>query len=533
MKSNRIVLLRTLLLSTSQWNKYKHTKDRKQRGKIIGVFAGMAILYAVIIGYCILMCVGYGKIGMAEVIPTLCALTISTLAFLFTIFKTNGYLFNFKEYDLLMALPFEARTVAADKFLYMYVKCFPWYFSISLAMMIGYGMYVAPGFYVYIVWVCLSILLPIIPMLFASFIGFLIAKVSVRFRQKNIIQTILLFAFVLLCFSSQFIIDALVKNNQVEATLEQISTMTDGIGRFYPPVQWFSAAVTKLGISDMLLLVGVTILLFEAVFFFVGKSYRRINSALMSHGPSKVYRKTICRKRSVWNTIAYKEFKRMTGSANYMVNCGLGEVLSFVLGVVVLFTGVDKVIAVITNGAPVSKEMLYPAFPLIVYFLIGMVATTACSPSLEGKNYWIVQSLPLDRKTLYQGKMLFNLYLTVPFAVFATLCLCISANVPLLNTMLYLIEIVVLCAFSTAWGCVCGIRHMKLDWENELEVIKQGAAVAIYLFPNMFVTMGLVVLVVYLGMRMNSNLVTVILIAIVAVLALLSYRKVLSLAKKK
>ena len=59
----------------------------------------------------------------------------------------------------------------------------------------------------------------------------------------------------------------------------------------------------------------------------------------------------------------------------------------------------------------------------------------------------------------------------------------------------------VLCAFSTAWGCVCGIRHIRLDWDNEIEVIKQGADVAIYMLPNMFVVMGLTVLVVFLGTR--------------------------------
>ena len=32
---------------------------------------------------------------------------------------------------------------------------------------------------------------------------------------------------------------------------------------------------------------------------------------------------------------------------------------------------------------------------------------------------------------------------------------------------------------------------MRLDWENEIEVIKQGAAVSIYLLPNMFAVMGL------------------------------------------
>ena len=89
-----------------------------------------------------------------------------------------------------------------------------------------------------------------------------------------------------------------------------------------------------------------------------------------------------------------------------------------------------------------------------------------------------------------------------------------------------------LCAFSTAWGCVCGIRHIRLDWENEIEVIKQGAAVAIYMLPNMFVVMGLIVLVVFLGTRMDHRLLTVAEIIIADALASLSYTQVLRMTKR-
>ena len=95
-----------------------------------------------LIAYSILICVGFGKIGMTGAVPVMCALVISSLAFVFTFLKSNGYLFNFKGYDMLMALPFKTRTVAACKFLYMYIKSLPWYLSISAAMLAGYAYYV-------------------------------------------------------------------------------------------------------------------------------------------------------------------------------------------------------------------------------------------------------------------------------------------------------------------------------------------------------------------------------------------------------
>ena len=194
--------------------------------------------------------------------------------------------------------------------------------------------------------------------------------------------------------------------------------------------------------------------------------------------------------------------------------------------------GFDRIVQVVTNDAPFDHAILQPAIPFFVYFFIGMAATTAMSPSLEGRNYWIVQSLPIEKKTLYQGKMLFNMYLTVPAMAFATLCICISARVPAVDTVLYLLLGLALCAFSTAWGCVCGVKHIRLDWENEIEAIKQGSAVALYMLPNMFVVMGLVVLVVILGLRMDHRLLALAFILLATLLAALSYLRVMSLAKK-
>lgn len=230
--------------------------------------------------------------------------------------------------------------------------------------------------------------------------------------------------------------------------------------------------------------------------------------------------------------VAFKEFRRMTGSTTYMVNGAMGEVLALILGLAALLIGFDRIAAVVTGGAPVDSVMLQPAIPFIVYFLIGMVATTVCSPSLEGKNYWIVQSLPIEKKTLYQGKMLFNMFLTLPFMVFTTLCLCVSAKVPAVNTLLYLILGFALCAFSTAWGCVCGIHFMRLDWENEVEVIKQGRAVVIYMFPNMIAAMIMVVLAVVLGMQMDHRILALIFIMAVSLLAGLSFMRAMVLAER-
>ena len=73
---------------------------------------------------------------------------------------------------------------------------------------------------------------------------------------------------------------------------------------------------------------------------------------------------------------------------------------------------------------------------------------------------------------------------------------------------------------------------MKLDWENEVEVVKQGAAVIMYIMPNMIVCTGLLVGVVALGFKLNSDIISLIITGIAALLAVLSYFRAMKLAEK-
>ena len=532
MQNKNILLLKNLLLSTSQRNKYKYCRDKKKQKKIIGGYIGVGILYLMLMAYCIAVCIGFGEYGFIKAAPGMCAMVISMLALVFTFFKTNGYLFNFKEYDMLMSLPFKPATVASCKFLYMYLKSLPWYVSIAVPMMVGYGIYAEPEIYIYPVWLIMALFLPLIPMLVSTFIGFLIAKVSSGFRKKNIIQTVLTFVFVIFCFAIRFFMEDIFRNGKVGTTMESLAEATDNTASFYLPVGWFSDAVNDKNVIEALLLVGVSSILFAGLFYIVGGSYRKINSNMKSHAASKSFKMTGQKKTHILNAIAFKEWKRMTGSSLYMTNGAMGDVMAIIMGIAALILGHDKLSELVVKILPDGVSALQPAIPFIVYFFVGMFSTTVASPSLEGKNYWIVQSLPIEKRKLYQGKMLFNMYLTVPIMEFVVLALCIVTRTPVINTILYLIFGFLLCCFSTAWGCVCGLKHMKLEWENEIEVIKQGAGTVIYLLPNMFAGMILMVLSVFIGMNIDHNILTLIYILIIGLLASLSYRKVMVLSKK-
>ena len=137
MNNKRTLLLRTMLLSTSGRNILKHSTDKHQKNQIIANTVGMGIVYLMIIGYSAAVAIGMGALGMKDSIPSMCAFLITFISFLFTLLKSNAYLFEFNEYDMLMAMPFSVRTIVAGRFLYMYLKSLPILFSVSFAALIG------------------------------------------------------------------------------------------------------------------------------------------------------------------------------------------------------------------------------------------------------------------------------------------------------------------------------------------------------------------------------------------------------------
>lgn len=533
MKNKNLVLLKTFLKSTSLFNILKYSKEKKKKNNAVGSMVGLGFLYIFIIAYCVANSIGFGIFGMASSIPMLNAILISGMSFLFTILKANAYIFEFKEYDMIVSLPFEVKTIVADKFLYMYIKNLPWVLSISFSLLVGYGIYEKPGLIVYPLWMILTLFVPLIPMVLATFLGFLIARIGSGFKHTKAVQMILTMAVVIFSFSLRFIIENIMRNNALEDVLGNMSDLTVNISSYYYPAEWFADGVASLDIGGMLLLVGVSVLLFEICFAIISKSYRRINSSLKSHVAQKQFKMTTAKKGSVVKAIVIKEFKRMTGSTVYLTNAAVGYILAILLGIVSLFVGLEKVLSTVTQGASVTNEMIYPAIPLVVYLMVGMVSTTACSPSLEGKNFWIVKSLPIKVKDLCLGKMLFNMCLAVPSMLISTVCLCISGKVPTGSTLLYILCGFVLCCFCTTYGLVCGMKFIKLEFENDVEVVKQGAAMAIYILPNMFAGMILVVLFVALGMKVNGDLLVGIFTAIMVILSIVCYKRSLSLAAKK
>ncbi len=489
--NDQILLLKTVLTSTGNLNILKHSDDKKKRKLATGNIVGFSVIYLMLAIYVGGSCFGLSYYGMAETVPVIPASVVFALSFFFTFFKAHGIMFGYKEYDMLMSMPFTIKEVVSSRFLYMYINNLIWTCVISFSALIGFIIGGKPSAISILIWVVLTFFLPIIPMLLATAISALIGGISAGFRHKNIVISILIFILVIPMFFTRFLVEDVIKNNKIEEVVKVSGDAFSNVGNVVPMAKWFAKAVNEKDIVSILLLVCISVVAYEVFFFVFSKFYKSINTKLSTAHitKAKVIDKDF-KRRSVPMSICAKEAKRFTGSTTYITNIGMGAVMTVVLGIAILFLDVNKVVSSMAGmEVDLSNVSASLVIPILVYFFTGMVPSTACSMSLEGKNYWIIKSLPLDMMDVFKGKMIFNLFLFMPVALFATITSCISLKASPLEWAVAICYTVTANLFSTAFGMYMGAKYMQLDWDNEIQVIKQGRAVAGYLLPNMLSTM--------------------------------------------
>lgn len=177
MNTNSLGLLKIRLITQLGLNTFKYEKDKKKKQNKILLTASIALVGVMLMLYCGASAYGLVKLGISEIIPVYALVISSVLTLFFTIFKANGEIFAFKDYDLLMSLPIRVSTVITSRFLYLYLLNTLFSIIIMLPMGVVYGIHERPSVSFYFMW--------FISMFIASLIPTTIAAIfELRLRQS-------------------------------------------------------------------------------------------------------------------------------------------------------------------------------------------------------------------------------------------------------------------------------------------------------------------------------------------------------------
>jgi len=212
------------------------------------------------------------------------------------------------------------------------------------------------------------------------------------------------------------------------------------------------------------------------------------------------------------------ETNRYFNSPALMINTLMGP-----LGVIALtiWIAIDKgnTFLQLISVFGFSNDALYLVFGLIFAGLAVLTYPSAVSISIEGKQLWILRSMPISASTVLTAKALFNILLMGPLTLLAGIILLLILKISLLNfAIMMLIPLITIVLVSYS-GVLINLFFPKFDFENENTLIKNSTSATIILFVGLLLFVALTALTIWLLFNIAVLYIGITLIGILTTIA--------------
>ena len=421
-------------------NYFYDPKKNKMRSR--GATIAYIVLYALLMvgllgGIFALMAVGLcgplGEGGMDWLYYLLVGLIAVFLGTFGSVFSTYSSLYLSKDNDLLLSLPIPVRCVMASRLLGVYL----------LGLMYA-AVVIVPGVIVY--WltapvtagtivggVLMVLIVSVIVMVLSCLLGWVVARISLKLKNKSFITVLLsllfLAAYYFVYYKAQALITLLVENAAVYGMKIRGSAYLLYLFGSVGAGDWLAMGIVTVTQAALLAL----------TLWGIARSFLKIATA--------------------------------TGSVLLIKGGALGRMLADV------FSGNVGVVPVLMCAA--------------VCLLASMNDMAAPAVSLEGRNLWLVQSLPVVPWQALRAKLDVQLVLTGVPVLFCALCMVIVLPGSALEKALLVIVALLYTLLSALAALALGLKMPNLTWTNETTPIKQSGCVMLSLFANWFYALAL------------------------------------------
>jgi len=502
MNNGWVTLLKVQLISFFGINEIRYSKDLKKRRSLIIFGVSFIFVGIAAVAYSTAMAYGLVSMGMVDIIPAYMLMIISVITLVITMFKTNGILFGFKDYDMVMSLPVKTSDIITSRFMMMYVLNFLFECVVIIPAGIVYAINVDPQVSYYIMMLISIFIIPLIPMTIATAFGSIITAISCRFKYKNLLSILmsfgLFFGFIYLSMSA--------KNLKVDDLTNLSSVLMQQINGTYPIAKIFTEAICNYNILAFLAFVLISVIWFYVFIKLVSWKYNEMNTALTNHETKRNYKMQSLEISSQFMALYKKELRRYFSSTIYVMNTGFGVVLLLGATIFIAIFGVENLDVLVK--APGISAMISFAAPFIISTMVSISCTTASAISLEGKNLWILKSSPIKTKTIFDSKIAVNLTILLPVVIVSATVLAIRLNLGFIETFMIFITPITYSFYIAIVGIFINIKLPNFDWTSETVVIKQSGATLVSMVVQML-SVGIPFGLIFLMKKDLSNYIVI------------------------
>lgn len=502
-------LISLLKATMSQDMNLFKVKRGESKNKAVILILTLIVMFAVG-SYAYMIAEGLSQINQTIVMVNIFIIITTLITFIEGIYKSQGILFEAKDNDLLFSMPIEKSKILFTRIAKLII--FQTLYN-SLFIIPAFAVYIyfeRPDAMFYIITVLMIFLLPIIPTILSSIIGYIVKGISIKFKLKKLLQTILTLVFMIGIFFVALNLESML--GDIEQNADNINQSLSSV---YYPVKLYSNLVQNFNIIELLKLLAINIIptiLFiciASIFYFkiisktTEKSGKRSKSISLNN-------KTLKRRPKVISLIK-KELKRFFDSPVYIINTMFGGVIiiAATIGIAINFDElVNALIGQVDIG--INKEQIINLMPKIFYeivvFTSCLTSITSSMISIEGKSFNITKSLPVPTKKILLSKIMASNILSTPLILISDIIFFVAFETQIIDIIYILLISIIMPTLIAIIGLLINLRFPKMDASSDTEVIKQSASSAIAVFIGMGIGIASIILMVAVGSIMNLEL---------------------------
>lgn len=482
MKSNLMILVRSNMQML--WGSMRYSKRKKKFIPLTAiVLLGGAVMVALMAFTAVVQTQAFGEQGHPEYAIYYTVAQTMIIVLLLAVMR-GGTSTTSTDANFLLSLPVKRSTIQISKSISRYVFDLLPIIVIMLPAVVVYQVMIGTV-PILLRSILTMLMIPLCSVGLAYIISFLLFKASNRFRRPEYIRTILILAVTVLFMV--FIIG-------MSGSMGMGGDLPTFISKV-PPLAWGADFAAYGGIRNFGLFALVSVVPFVIGIWLQSRVYGVKQTNWRSKKTTLDFK-----EKSPTRALFGKELRQYFSIPIYVVNTILGPV--FAVAVVVALIFARNVLMEFLEATPefagLSGYMNITILSMMLCFS-AMTMISASSISLEGKNIRILRAAPVAEKDVFKSKILVHLALTVvPFAL-CTVAAGVILQMDVLTIALMTLVVTVATVLIAFTGLYVNLLVPKLNWDNEMVVVKQSASVGVSIAAGFIIALIPLILFVILG----------------------------------
>lgn len=493
-----------------------------QIGYIVLFVAVMVIFIGGMFGsLAFLMCASLVESGMTWMYFSIFSILALMLGIFGSVFNTYSGLYLSKDNDFILSMPIPVSAIMFSRLLSVYLMGLMYSGVVIIPAVAVY--FITSGASAASVMGCLAliIVLSLIDLVLSCALGWVVAKISLKLKNKAIVTVIISLAFIgvyyFACFNAQTVINSILENAE---------NYGERLRGFAYPI-YLLGRVGEGSIWAILLAIGFTALLVFVTWKILSSSFIEIATSSSKSLVAVKRKRRGNKQHGQFLCLIIKEFERLKSSPTYLLNCALATLILPISAVLILIKGaqISSTIETVLSG---YDGVLSVILCFCICLLMTMNDSIAPSVSLEGKTIWQVRSLPVSTKQILLAKLALQFIMTAIPALLCSISAIIAFKFSFFQSIAVLVIPLVFEAMYDCFGLLAGLRNPNLNWTSEIAPIKQNMSVLLVLVFGWAYPVIMIGLYFALGSFMKTEIYLFLSLVLTALLTAMLYRKIIN-----